>query len=155
MENRTQNDLTVDFTKMALKFYDSTLSILLILMLFLDLFLTSINYLNEDVIFFIPALLIICIDILFKYEPIANFTFLNKIMNKNSKLVVEKFIKGILYLLLLYFIITSPPGVPPSFILPIASIDFYFVLAVLIITGLYYSIYPILQLLWKKNFTTP
>lgn len=145
------NEKSNEFVHYILKYYDLSISVCILVLLFLNLVMTSFYFLYEVLNIAILSVLIIIIDLIFNFELLIKISSLRKIMSNKSRYILEKFIKGLLYLIILTIMITAPPGVPTTFFLPVASIDYYFLLLVLILTGLYYSIYPVLKTIFEKN----
>ena len=138
------------FIRISIKYYDISISIIVILLLILDSFL--INALPESFFNLVLYLVvIIIIAVIFDFPVVSTIFLINKFFNQQSKFIIKNFLKSIVYIFLLLQIIIRPPEVPLTFIIPnFASIDFYFFLLIFIITGLYFSVYNVVKVIFIK-----
>lgn len=150
----TSNELLEIILKLILTFYDATISLGILFLLMVDLFLTGED-LGSYLILLVILAVIFITDLGFKSKILPFLLKLNSLLSNTGKKVVESFIKSIAYLLLLIQIIVTPPSVPPNFLLAnFASIDFYFLLLVLILSGLYLSMIPVIKLIFRPSAHT-
>lgn len=152
------NDMIEVIINKALKYYDLTITILVVLVLLLDSFF--INTLQQSFILIIGLLAILCVvTIIFDIDKISSVLQIKRIFNQRSKFTISNFFKALIYIVIIVEIIIVPPEVPtsfiiPNFILPLASIDFYFILTVLLLTGLYFSIFNVLKMIFYRERQT-
>ena len=139
------------YFNIAMKYSDSTIAIILVILLFLDTIL--IQHSPNSFIFIYPLLLVIfAFDVCFKNPILSSSLQLNRIFNSTSKTMVENFFKALSYMIILGLIILMPPEVPLTFLIPnFASIDYYFLLTVFLITGLYYSLFNVFKLVFTRK----
>ncbi len=139
------------FVTKAVKYYDITISILALILLLIDSFL--INSLPDsflNLVIFIG--IIIVISLIFDVNLISTIFLMNKFFNHHTKFLIGNFLKSIVYILILIQIIIKPLEVPLTFIIPsFASIDFYFLLLICLLTGLYFSVYNVIKQIFVKN----
>ena len=147
----TLSDQFQYYFNMAMKYYYSTIAIIVLILLLLDTLL--LQHSPNSFIFIYPFLLVIFIfDISFKNPKLSSFLKLNSIFNSTSKIMLENIFKVVSYMIILGLIILMPPEVPLTFLIPnFASIDYYFLLTVFLITGLYYSLFNVLKLIFTRK----
>lgn len=147
----TLSDQFQFYFNIAMKYSDSTIAIILVILLFLDTIL--IQHSPNSFIFIYPLLLVIfAFDVCFKNPILSSSLQLNRIFNSTSKTMVENFFKALSYMIILGLIILMPPEVPLTFLIPnFASIDYYFLLTVFLITGLYYSLFNVFKLVFTRK----
>lgn len=154
-ENRSRfYELVEILFKEAIHYYDSTIAIIIIVLLMLDsILINEVQQPSLLIEFF--AVLILIVDIGFNVSPFSKLILVKYIFNSISRLILEKFLKAILYLLILLQVIITPPDVPITFLIPsFASIDFYILLTTPIITGLYFALFNILKISFAKKNNT-
>ena len=132
--------------KILIKFYDGSIAISVMLLLFLDsIFIKSFPQAFLGLMVLLVFILVI--DILFNFDSLLLIIPFSNRLNMTSKKIIEKFLKSIFYIIIIVNIIIFPPEVPLTFILPrVASIDYYFLLTSLLITGLYFSLFTVLKI---------
>ena len=136
------------FLKMIIKFYDGTIAISVILLLFLDSILIK-SFPQAFLGLIMLLFFILVIDILFNFDSLLLIIPFSNRLNVISKKIIEKFLKAIFYIIIIVNVIIFPPEVPLTFILPrVASIDYYFLLTSLLITGLYFSLFTVLKIIF-------
>ena len=97
----------------------------------------------------------VLVDLGFNSQILPFLLRLSSLMNDRAKKTLEKFIKAVAYLLILVQVFINPIPVPPTFFIPnLASIDFYFFLLVFLLTGLYFSIIQVLEVIFKPESRT-
>lgn len=147
----TTNENVELVLRFALKFYDSTIAILLFLLLFLDTLLAN-SPIESNFYIYVLLGIILFIDLGFNTQIVPFLLRLNSLMNATAKKTLEKFIKAVAYLLILVQVFISPIPVPLTFLVPnVASIDFYFFLLVLLLTGLYFSTLQVFLVMFKPE----
>ena len=152
-ENSKELEFLLKIVNYMLKFYDSTIAVAVFLLLTLDSIMINRTPQGFLTLYILLAFIVLVDVIIFNLELISKILRLNSIIQKESKKILEKFLKSIFYLLILAQIIISPPEVPIKFILNnFASIDFYFLLTILLITGLYFSLLAVLKSIFINMF---
>ena len=137
--------------KIFIKYHDGTIAISVMLLLFLDSILIN-SFPQAFLVLDLFLVFILVIDILFNLDSVLKIVPFNNRLNTTSKKVIEKFLKAIFYIIILLNIIISPPEVPLTFVLPqLASIDYYFLLTSLLITGLYFSLFTFLKIIFLRK----
>lgn len=148
---KTFNKMLEILIKKAIDYYDTTIAIVVMILLFIDTL--RVNALQQSFLSIMLFLIIIIIvDIGFNVPFVSNIIQLPKIFNTLSRLLLDKFLKSLLYMIILIQLIITPPEVPISFLISnFASIDYYFLLTAPIITGLYFALFNILKISFAKK----